>query len=314
MEEKDDMRLHARLLGSASTVVLALLLVGCGSTSATIGLANGATRTPGANTTPTVTPTLLPTYTPAPPDLSTFESKGACTPQLAGDQVINLGGGLQALKPGPLLQYPHELLPSSLGNTPYQLPSSISTAASNPNPYVNPALLWGVTVCNPTTQPHTLAALGMRIESFQPSSGPVNEWGICDGFFDSSTRQPGGGGCGGAYGGADVLQAVFTSDTAGATAQATVSTGYAGTSVAPPVVIQPGMSAFFSLSPTGLTTDGTYRLSFQFTAQGAAPVTITPLSPPILIAQHARDWTGQNCQSMANQVPTTAQPEQYVCP
>lgn len=310
------MRLNARLPMSAGTVVLVLLLTACGSTTATIGAAKSATNTPGAPTTPTVTPTLLPTYTPAPPDLSTFESKGTCTPQLQGDQVINLGGGLQALRPGPLLQYPHELLPSTLGNTPYQLPAAAqaSDMVSNPNPYVNPSLLWGITVCNPTSQPHTLAALGMRIERFQPITGTVNEWGFCDGFFDSSTRQLGGGGCGGAYGGADVLQAVFTSDATGASAQASVATNNGGTSFAPPLVIKPGMSAFISITPTGLTADGTYQLSFQFTAQGAAPVTIAPLTSPILLAQHARDWSGQNCQGMASQIPKTSQSEQYVCP
>lgn len=311
------MRRWLGLPALAGSALLALLLAACGSTSTTAGIVRlaPATTTPTKDAAPAVS---LPTVTPSPTTspLANFETQGGCTAQQPGDQVTNLGGGLQALRPGPLLQYPRTLLPANLSSAPHQLSGSEQQAGSNPNPYVDPTLLYAVTVCNPTARPLTLAALGMRIESFQPSSGgTVNQWGVCDGFYDASQRQLGGGGCGGAYGGADVLQATFTTDAAGATAQATSfdnSTGEQG--IAPPLEIEPGKSAFILVQVAGLTADGTYQLSFQFTPQGQAPVTIAPLTPPILVAQNARTWTGQNCERMAAQIPHASQSTLYVCP
>lgn len=163
-------------------------------------------------------------------------------------------------------------------------------------------------------QPRTITGLTVHIDSFQAlAGGTVNTWNVCDGAFDSAQRQRTGGGCGGAFGGADVLQATFSSVASGASEPATATPGNEAYSVPLPLTIKPGMSAFFAVDIVGFT-DGTYHLSFQLTAHGAAPVSIAPLSPPIMIAKQARKWSGDTCQSMAAHIRTTSTPEEYVCP
>jgi hypothetical protein len=66
----------------------------------------------------------------------------------------------------------------------------------------------------------------------------------------------------------------------------------------------------------GLTSQGTYALSFGIRVDDAAAVTLTPSDGSFLIAPAAVVWTGTACQTpaMQAQFPPASQDTFYVCP
>jgi hypothetical protein len=222
--------------------------------------------------------------------------------------------------------FPSELMPNNEPNAPYQVPLTVGetqqVGAFRPNPPVNPSLATGyaLQVCNQTSAAHTITGLGVTIASFTPSSGPVNVWHICqDGPYDTATKgtTPGCGGDGFAF--VDMLAATLPTDSTGATAPAlaTIATAPLQSSGANlPIMLAPNESIIFLISVNGLTSQGTYALSFGVSIDGAAPVAVTPSDGSFIIAPAAIVWTGTACQTPAMQalIPPTSQDTFYVCP
>jgi hypothetical protein len=207
-----------------------------------------------------------------------------------------------------MLDYPSEQMPNNLPSAPYQISAS---AVNNfaPNPPVNPSLSTGYLfeVCNQTGVAHTLTSMQIVIASFTPSSGPVTVWHLCqDGPYDAATKQPSGG-CGGGVA-ATALSATLSGDSAGASAQVE--------GLDWPATIDANKSIVFVIAVNGLTSQGTYSLSFGLSVDGAAPTQVTPRDGPFLIASTAKVWTGTACQTpaMLAQIPAASQDTYYVCP
>jgi hypothetical protein len=221
------------------------------------------------------------------------------------------------------LDYPSELMPNNEPYAPYHVPLTKTEAeeagAFHPNPPVNPSLSMGyaLQVCNQTSASHTVTRLNVNIASFIPSSGPVTVWHICGGgAYDAATKYTTPG-CGGAFGGVDLLAATLPSDSTGASASTTADTKYQhGRGLNPPIAIDPNKSIVFLVAVNGLTSQGTYALNFSISVDGAAPTTLTPSDGSFLIAPSAIVWTGTACQTPAMQahIPAATQDTYYVCP
>jgi hypothetical protein len=199
-------------------------------------------------------------------------------------------------------------MPSTVPNAPYQIPAS---AVNNfaPNPPVNPSLSTGyfIEICNQTGVAQTLTSIHVVIVSFAPSSGPVNVWHMCDnGVYDAATKHSTGG-CGGGVGGT-LLSSTFTSNSTGA--EATVD------GLNWPATIDAHKAIAFYVGVNGLTSQGTYALSFGISIDGAAPTQVTPSDGSFLIAPAAVVWTGTACQTpaMLAQIPAATQDSYYICP
>jgi hypothetical protein len=187
--------------------------------------------------------------------------------------------------------------------------------AFHPNPPVNPSLATGydMQICNETSAAHTLTSLSVTIASFTPSSGPIAVWHLCGGGpYDTATRYTTPG-CGGGIGEVVFLAATMPSDRTGASAPA-IANGPQGTDL--PVSIGPSESIGLLVAVNGLTSQGTYTLSFGLSVDGAAPATLAPSDVPFLIAPSAIVWTGTACQTpaMQGQIPLSSQHTYYVCP
>ena len=154
---------------------------------------------------------------------------------------------------------------------------------------------------------HTLTSIHVIVESFTPSSGPINAWHICDnGVYDAATKRSSGG-CGGGVDGT-LLTATPTRNGTGASALAT--------GLRWPATIAANKAITFYVGVNGLTSQGTYALSFGITVDGSSPTQVAPSDGSFLIAPSATVWTGTACQtpSMLAQIPTSTQDIYYVCP
>jgi hypothetical protein len=278
----------------------------------------GASSSPAAAAISTATPTVAPTATNQPYTLPSALPVSAQSIEAAGCPPVHsnsgaevnfvTAGGLQVSPPTRALDYPSELMPNNLPSAPYQIPAS---AVNNfaPNPPVNPALSTGyfVEVCNQTGVAHTLTSMHVIIASFTPTSGPVNIWHLCDdGPYDAATKHSTGG-CGGGVGGT-LLSSTFTSSS---TSTAALVDGLSW-----PATIDAHKAIAFYVGVNGLTSQGTYALSFGLNVDGAAPTQIIPSDGSFLIAPAAIVWTGTACQTpaMLAQIPPATQDVYYVCP
>jgi hypothetical protein len=302
------------VIGVALT--LGMFLSSCGGVRTTTGGRVAAASTATATDTP------LPTATTS---AATVESAG-CPPIGLGpvQPQYAMVDGLNISIPQrwTALDYPAALMPNNEPNAPYQVPLTASEAqqvgAFHPNPPVNPSLATGyaLQVCNQTSAAHTLTSLSVSIASFTPSSGPVTIWHLCqDGPYDAATQQTTGG-CGGASGDVDWLAATLPNDSTGATAPAIANAQVHSNGPNLPFAIGPNESIVFLVAVNGLTSQGTYTLSFGVSVDGAAPTPLTPSDGPFLIAPSATVWTGTACQTAAMQahIPPSSQDTYYVCP
>jgi hypothetical protein len=296
------------MMGMA-VLTLVLVLSGCGATSA-VGRKTAAVSTATPTIAPTATNQPFDTPPPAPVSAQSIETAGCPPLQTPSGTAISFvaAGALQVSPPARALDYPSELMPSNPPSAPYQIPAS---AVNNyaPNPPVNPSLSTGyyIEVCNQTGVAHTLTSLHVIIASFIPSSGPVNVWHICgNGAYDAATKHPTGG-CGGGVGGT-LLSSSFTSDSTAASALVDGLTW--------PATIDAHDAIAFYVSVNGLTSQGTYTLSFGLSVDGAADTQVAPSDDPFLIAPAAVVWTGTACQTpaMLAQIPPATQDTYYVCP
>ena len=320
---------RCRSLGSIGVAVLTLgmILSGCGTSLATPGGQQAAaerTAAAAAQATPVSTATNdpLPTVVVT-PDPATLELAGCPPPDEAPTQY-GTADGLTISIPHRYTEfdYPSELMPNNEPNAPYKVPLTASEAeqvdAFQPNPPVNPSLSEGYLfqVCNQTSAAHTVSSLSVTIASFTPSSGPITVWHVCqDGPYDAATKANTGG-CGGGSRVFDSLVATLQSDSTGASAPATANTvgDLSGPNL--PIVIGPNESMVFLIAVNGLTSQGTYALSFGVSIDGAAPTPVTPSDGSFLIAPAAIVWTGTACQTpaMLAQIPPASQDTYYVCP
>lgn len=217
--------------------------------------------------------------------------------------------------------YPEEQMPNNEPDAPYQVPLTYSEAtqggAWNPQPQVNPGLLFEIQVCNQTSTAHTLTSLGATIDTFVPSSGQITVWHICgEGPYDPKTRFTTTG-CGGGLGGpgVEMLDVAFTHDIAGATASATPNPDFGGPGL--PYAIPPHQSLLLYVQAQGLNNQGTYTVSLRFGVDGATPHMLTPSDGAFIIAPSAIVWTGTTCMNsaaMLAKIPTSGQDTYWVCP
>ncbi len=322
-------------LNSIGAMALALgmilsILSGCGATSNTAaggqsGVGSEATAAAEASTATAiaVNSASLPTATIPPEDPATLEQPGC--------QPLNLGSsqpqydtvdGMQVSVPQLYtpLDYPEEMMPNNEPNAPYQVPLTASVAQQqilfHPSPLVNPSLSTGyvLQVCNQSSASHAITSLSVTIANFTPSSGAVTVWHLCqDGPYDAATRQTTTG-CGGAIGNVGMLAATLPSDTTGASAQSVANAQRGGPNL--PITLAPNTSLTFLVAVNGLTSQGTYSLSFGLSVDSAASTSLTPSDGAFFIAPSPTVWTGTACQkpAMQAQIPATSQDTYYVCP
>jgi hypothetical protein len=83
-----------------------------------------------------------------------------------------------------------------------------------------------------------------------------------------------------------------------------------------PASLGPDESITLLVAVNGLTSQGTYALSFGIRVDSSASTTLTPSDGPFLIAPSAVTWTGDACQTptMLAQIPPSSQHTYYVCP
>ena len=302
--------------GAASTPARGQAAAASTATAATLASAAAAASTAAAAATPFPTATTDPAMVEAPgcPAFST----GPDAPQFGTVDGLKISIPQRWAS----LDAPEELLPNNLPNAPYQVPLTRSEAeqagAFHPNPPVNPTLSDGyaIQVCNDTGASHTITSLSVSIASFTPSSGPVTVWHICqDGPYNAATKQTTPG-CGGAFGQVDWLAATLPHDSTGATATATANAQWHSNGPTPPFALGPNKSVVLLVAVNGLTSQGTYALSFGLSVDGAAPTKIAPSDGSFLIAPAAIVWTGTACQTPAMQahIPPSSQDTYYVCP
>jgi hypothetical protein len=298
-------------LGAAALTV-GMLLSGCGAAS-TAGDAHGApTKTPAP--WPTVART--PTPTSSIVNISGTSEEAGCPTNANNTQLRYVSvGALTLAVGGRRLDYPSERMPSNVPSAPYQLAAGAVTNYA-PNPPINPILSNGylLQICNQTSTEHVLSGLRVNIANFTPSSGPVNTWHICeDGPYNAATKQTATG-CGGALGEVMWLQATLPADYSGASAPAIPNAH--GEFASLPMVIVPNHTLAVLVAVDGLTSQGTYTLSFSVSVDGAAPAIVTPSDGPFFIAPAAVVWTGTACQAptMQAHISAAAQDSYYVCP
>jgi hypothetical protein len=240
---------------------VALALAACGQSTVT------------ARTGPTATATLFPTATPTPSPTATPIPTN-CAAQLAVWQNLGHAGDLLVHMEFSLA-YPSTKLPDNIPLAPYKVTSDMGGKIPH-DPSVNPNLALPTggyfgTICNASASAtYTLTSLVLRIETFTPHSGQVNEWNVCATTY---TRQggPAGGGCGGGVGDVNCAQATFP---ASAGAGANTPLAFTGcTQVALPHALHHGMGYDFNLGIAAPIAPGTYTFSLGISLDGAAPST-----------------------------------------
>jgi hypothetical protein len=311
-------RLWRLALGSigAAALVLSTLLSGCGGAAA---------KTTGLVATRSTATTMARTPTPSPnvPSLGNGGAQG-CPAVVVGPDPLQFttvdGVNVSVPQRWTSLDFPEVLLPNNLPSAPYQVSLTANETqlpgAYLPTPHVNPSLNMGyvLQVCNLSSASHSVTSLTVTIASMTPSSGPVAVWHVCaDGPYDAATQQTTTG-CGGAYGGVDILPVTLPNDNAGASAPAQAGDQRGSTNL--PLVLDPNVSMSFLVPIKGLTQQGTYALSFGLGIDGAAATQLAPRDGSFLIAPSPTVWTGTACESPAMQVqiPATSTDTYYVCP
>jgi hypothetical protein len=249
------------------------------------------------------------------PTTSTLDATQRCHP-LEGFGTLYQMGDLAVGVSLTSVAWPSRLLPSALPHAPYkvvqaQLPTS---------PAVNPYHDWllGLVVCNTgASASHALEGVRVRIDSFTPTSGPVNSWWFCSSTYVSGSVR--GGGCGGAYTAHELYQAAFApSAGAGAIATGTFVSAYdpdaAGSAGPLPRSLAPGQSLVVALSLTPPTAAGTYTFALSAGADGAQ-LPFASLPDQILFDPTATKWDGESClaPAMKAQIPAGSA-DAYICP
>jgi hypothetical protein len=218
----------------------------------------------------------------------------------------------------------HVVLPAGAGM------SQVSLPAADPevNPSLGPGLASGYefSVCNSSSsQAHMLNGVGVRIEGAARYSGQLNAWNPCDGPYDASTKQVGGGCGGGVCGYNETLKATFNMMAAGATATVAQvgsdrdldpGAGCLRDSYGPlPVSLKPHKAISIDVGIALPSSDGTYTFAFGV-AQDSSATVFLPAARPILLAPIAHQWTGEACQqpAMQSQIPPASSPTYYICP
>ena len=298
----------------------ALLLAGCGASSA------------GASTSPTLTPTATSAPTPVPTvDLAMLS--GPCAPDTgnARDTTPRYQiGDLIVTEARLSLAYPAQQLPDGTPLAPLKLTSGVGLSSEFPDsPPVNPQLKekpsgYAFLVCNNApTQTHVIQGVSVRIASTTPYGGQLNSWQFCDGYF----ARPQGtsfGGCGGAASYEEYLHATFPADAGPGDAVAAAQTG-TGTNPAPgatqasplPATLAPGKRLSFDIGITAPTAPGRYGFAFGLAVDDQPPAFFST-AQPVLLAPVVHKWTGKACEApaMQAQIPqaVTDPPTMYICP
>ena len=308
-------------LGSLGVIALTLVLLlsGCGRTSTALAGRAAPTSTPAP--LPTMAPATATTATTATTSAGAIPEEPGC-PQIPAPvqpQYVAVGALSLSVPARPFgHDYPSALLPNGLPNAPYQVSLTPDEAEGifHPNPAVNPTLTpvagYGFQICNEASAAHTLTSLSVTIASYTPSSGPVAVWHICEhGPYDTATKQTTPG-CGGALAASDFLAATLPADNSGISAPARAT----DMGVDLPASIGPHESITLLVAINGMTSQGTYALSFEVSVDGSAPTILTPSDGSFLIAPSAAVWTGDTCQTpaMQAQIPPSSQHTYYVCP
>jgi hypothetical protein len=170
-----------------------------------------------------------------------------------------------------------------------------------------------VTLCNTTSATHTVSGVTVSIAGFSPSSSAVNQWNPCDGPYNTATKTASGG-CGGGIGGPGIgyYAAALPSNTVGAMANIHPTNG----SSPVPFSLKPNTSFSLVINVSGVTSQGTYTLTFGLSVDGEASSALAPSDGSFLIAPAAVAWTGRNCETpaMQGQIPASSQATYYVCP
>jgi hypothetical protein len=299
---------RSRLLLSVCLVALSLLLVGCGSTSG----ATSRSGSPTATAMPTASPTPYPTPLSTAAALDAFQR---CHP-LEGFGTLYQLGDLAVGVSLSNVAWPSLLLPSTLPKAPYKVVEQQLPTTPAVNPHHD--FLFGLVVCNTAaTATHTLEGVRVRIDSFVPSSGPVNSWWFCSSTYVSGSVR--GGGCGGAYTAHEFYQASFAASAGvGAIADGTFVKGYnpdtGGSAGSLPRSLAPGQSLVLALSLTPPTAAGTYTFALSAGADGAQ-LPFASVPDQILFDAAATQWDGQSClaPAMKAQIPAGSA-DSYICP
>jgi hypothetical protein len=295
------MRQRQRLFLAVAAVAV-LALAGCGRTVV-------AVTTATATLFPTATPTPSPTVTPIPTD---------CVSQLNhAPNLVHSGDLLVSMEFS--LAYPSHKLPDNIPLAPYKMTADL-VGKIPPDPSVNPHLdlptggYYG-TVCNASASAtHTLTGLSLRIASFTPYSGQVNQWQVCSGSYGRPNGVQGGG-CGGGVAAFNCTQASFPAGAgAGATTPLAPLAATGCNQVGLSHALQPGMDYGFNLGIVAPTAPGTYTFSLGISLDGATPVYV-PVPHQLLLDSSARTWDGQSCTTpaMQSQIPAN-DTSAYICP
>ncbi len=313
-----------RILILASLGVLLLLTIGGvgiylaqshSSTTQTIvaptnGLAAATTATAaGTGATPigmsTNTPVPAMTYPTSTPYIDHCTSSAS---QLSGVQRF---GDLYLSTTSPVLaNFIAYQLPDGTPLKPIALPAQYKTIWYNPtNP--NPSAY--MSLCdNQSGQSHTIQTMSLRIISFTPYSGQLNEWQACASVFDPQYGTfPTINNCGG-YGFQQDLHVTFPKTiTSGTTISMTSDP--ASVPNALPVKVYPDQSLLFIVHFDNQPTPGYYQFAYSVTVDGKASPFY--MIPTMLVAQVSHEWSGQACTnaSLRSQIPANST-EQYICP
>lgn len=267
----------------------------------------------------TVTRVVLVTPTPLATTPSTQASLAMCThvkpdPALpAGDLFIGATAdfGPQA-SPEVKLADNLPLKPYSLGYSGTgPLPAGL-VANANPSPQDG----FVVTVCNGTTKAHNVTQLVVRIQSFTPYNGQLNEWNACNRPYSGDPYS--NPGC-----------SITSTEDGYAHASFAADADVGTTAVAQQGRLSgPAIPTFFPTPLTGYTQSfafdvhvstaapGYYTFEFGLAIDGAAPI-YDAVSPTTLLAPVTHEWDGASCTSSAmhSQIPPQGNPPSYyLCP
>jgi hypothetical protein len=307
--------------GWIGSVCVALLLAGCGRTTATLSGTSTPTATLSGISTPTVA--LSGTSTLTTPGWACSASTVSGT--RSGDLIVSVGNAFY---------FSYRELPSTIPLKPLQLPDPHDMAAFDaqipPLPAVNPSVgdtsrgvVYGVSICNvSTTASHRIEGASLQIASFTPFVGSVNEIDTCGSQYYSRSVPSGltGGGCGGAEVTDEALQVTFPPQAGAGFAAAAVQTGFNGSpfGFGPlPVTFAPGIGVSLLISVTTIPqAPGTYTFAVSVQADHS-PLPFLPVGAPTLFAPLAHKFTGAACQTpmMQQQIPAQVTPALYfACP
>ena len=308
-----------RFLGGCALLALIFAtLAGCGGSGAQT-LAKTSAR-PTATKLPTPTFTALPTDIVAPtvPSQVTLCSTALFTQtQMSyGQQGDIIVGALDFQEPA----YPGFQLPSTLPLAPYKVDGSVIAGKGGPNsswnglPLSNPSNGFSLMLCNASaTQTHTLSSMTLKVASFAPYSGILNEVRTCAVAY--SRQGMGGGGCGGASAFEMQLVGAFPANAPAGT-EITLRSD-ASTNVSLPATLQPNQILDIVITPTLPQLSGTYSYQVGVSVDGGPVSYVSGGTPPALWAPVTHSWDGGNCTSAAMQalIPSATNPPTfYICP